>query len=291
MINIINNKLYPPYIEGNLPAFTTEMVEVTKDGETLQEDHVIIYIQYVMNKGVSHSSINGYSLQIKKITTNQIIGTLDNGEKLDNNIVRFDLGKDEELVHSGQYYKFQLAFKDKNNIIGFYSTPGVARYINRPGIEILGFDSEAMRVQGFYTPLNSGEYLYSYKFKLYKGEFTLQPELVEDSGEIIFNSTNVDGDNNATLTYNFNYQPVYGQKYYTIFEIKTGNGYIAQTQSDVIQALPSIMPTSIFKLEAKNNYDNGYIEIAVKPLEGSSELATGGFRLGRCSSKDNFKSY
>lgn len=296
MNNITNNKLYPPYIEGNLPAFSFENIAVQKpvegkenEFETIYEDHAIIYIQYTMNKGVSQSQIDGYSLQVKKITTNQIIGTFDNGEKLeDNNIIKFDLGKDLVL---GQYYKFQLAFKGENNITGFYSTPGIARYINRPAIEIINFDSEAMRVQSIYDPLASGEYLYSYKFKLYKGEPEVQKELIEDSDEIIFNSANVDGDNRATLTYNFKYQPVYGQKYYVEFEIKTGNSYETWTRSEIVQALPSIMPTSIFKLEAKNNYDNGYIEIAVRPLEGSSELATGGFRLGRSSSKDNFKSY
>jgi hypothetical protein len=49
--------------------------------------------------------------------------------------------------------------------------------------------------------------------------------MVEDSGEIIFNASNVDENNNATLTYNFNYQPVYGQRYYVEFKIKTGNAY------------------------------------------------------------------
>jgi hypothetical protein len=76
-----------------------------------------------------------------------------------------------------------------------------------------------------YEPLTSGEYLYSYSFKLYKGEPDLLVEMVEDSGEIIFNASDVDENNNATLTYNFNYQPVYGQRYYVKFEIKTGNAY------------------------------------------------------------------
>jgi hypothetical protein len=31
--------------------------------------------------------------------------------------------------------------------------------------------------------------------------------------------------------------------------------------------------------------------VAIKPLDDSTKLATGGFKLGRSSSKDNFKSY
>jgi hypothetical protein len=59
MTNITNTKLYPPYIEGNLPAFGTEWVEV---GENQTEEHIILYLQFTMNKGVSLSQIKGYSL-------------------------------------------------------------------------------------------------------------------------------------------------------------------------------------------------------------------------------------
>jgi hypothetical protein len=79
MINITHNKLYPPYIEGNLPAFGTERVEV---GADKTEEHIILYLQFIMNKGVSLSQIKGYSLQVKKITTNQIIATYDDQNKI-----------------------------------------------------------------------------------------------------------------------------------------------------------------------------------------------------------------
>jgi hypothetical protein len=66
------------------------------------------------------------------------------------------------------------------------------------------------------------------------------------------------------------------------------------------------MPTSLFNLKITNNYDNGYIEVSIEPMNDESfsffenideeeakkkKLATGEFRLGRSSSKDNFKSY
>ena len=152
MTNITNAKLYPPYIEGNLPAFGTEWIKIN---EVDSEEHIVLYLQFAMNKGVSLTQIKCYSQQIKKITTNQIIMTFDDQSKItkleNQNIIKFDLGEknsDTQLLVPGQYYKFQLAFINQSDVIGFYSTPGVARYIARPAIEISNFDSEAMRAQG-----------------------------------------------------------------------------------------------------------------------------------------------
>jgi hypothetical protein len=54
------------------------------------------------------------------------------------------------------------------------------------------------------------------------------------------------------------------------------------------------MPTAYLEILASNNYDNGYIEIKVKALKRYGkdlEPMSGGFRLGRASSKDNFRNY
>jgi hypothetical protein len=91
MSNTLINKLYPPYIEGALPAFS--------DDKNL---HPILKIQYSLNRGVTDNNIKGYSLLIKKITTNQIIGTSTSFTKI-NDIIYFDLF-DMNLI-KGQYYK------------------------------------------------------------------------------------------------------------------------------------------------------------------------------------------
>lgn len=278
-MSINTNKLYPPYIEGSLPAFTEKK----------------LILPYILNRGVSKELIAGYKLLVKKVTTNLTITTITSDpnyleEYKNSNCVEFDLSSIEDLKEGG-YYKFQLAFEslDENNkaITGYYSTPAVAKYIASPKIEIINFDSEAMRVQGVYNSNNSKEYLYSYRFILKQND----DKIIEDSKDIIFNSSYTDENNNAVLTYDFNFQPSYGQKYYVIFEITTGNKYQTKVQSEVVQALPSIMPTSLFNLKAINNYDNGYIELAIEPLDGNFDLAIGEFKIGRSSSKDNFNSY
>ena len=248
----LTEKLYPPYIEGSLPAFSGN----------------ILTLNYTMNRGVGLASITGYVLQIKKVTTNKIIGQISKDKSVDDKLgqITFDLSgliANKKLTKG--YYKLQLAFKDSKNNIGYYSTPGVIRYINKPSIAILDFDAESMRVRGEYKPQNSGEYLYSYKFDLYNSDH----QLVDTSGDLIFNYSNMEDDDQAILIYNFDFTPVYGQRYYTILSIRTGNNYvmnttIPETENDMIQALPSIMPTAYLKLEAKNNYDNGIIEVKVK---------------------------
>jgi hypothetical protein len=82
---------------------------------------------------------------------------------------------------------------------GYYSTPGVARYIKKPIIESLEFDNETLKGNGIYNSNDSNEYIYSYWFKIYK----LDGELIENSGEIIFNSSNLIDDNKAMLNYSF----------------------------------------------------------------------------------------
>lgn len=282
---MLNNKLYPPYIEGSLPAFTYQIINDPVTNEPVE--HPIMYIQYTLNRGVSPSEISGYSLQIKKITTNQFIGSIENGELIDEkNTIKFDLNG-LNLI-KGQYYKFQLAFINKEGVIGYYSTPGIARYIEIPKINISKFDGETMRVEGNYDPDNSGEYLYSYRF--YLQDYT--GKLLEDSENILYNSSNIDANNNSFLEYTFKYMPIYGQRYRAYLEITTGNNYIAITDNGVdVMAMPSINPEVQLKVIATNVYSEGYIEIAVQPLGDPTTQVTGAFALGRASSKDNFRSY
>lgn len=54
------NKLYPPYIEGSIPAFV---------GDTL-------VVPFSMNKAVSSNEVKGFSLKIKTIQNNVFVKTL-----------------------------------------------------------------------------------------------------------------------------------------------------------------------------------------------------------------------
>lgn len=56
-------KLYPPVIEGTIPAF---------NGTTL-------VVPFSMNRSVSQAQINGFALKIKTIQSNTYVVTLTNG--------------------------------------------------------------------------------------------------------------------------------------------------------------------------------------------------------------------
>lgn len=60
-------KLYPPVIEGTIPAF---------NGATL-------VVPFSMNRSVSKSQISGFALKIKTIQSNTYITTLHNGSLSD----------------------------------------------------------------------------------------------------------------------------------------------------------------------------------------------------------------
>lgn len=274
MSNTLINKLYPPYIEGALPAFS--------DDKNL---HPILKIQYSLNRGVTDNNIKGYSLLIKKITTNQIIGTSTSFTKI-NDVICFDLF-DINLI-KGQYYKVQLAFIDKEGVVGYYSTPSLVKYIEEPILQVLDFNIDTMKIQGIYKPENSGEYLYSTRFCL-KDQTGL---LLEDSGNLLYNSSNIDESNNSIIEYNFKYIPTYGQRYRAYIEITTGNNYMLNTNNgEDILAMPSVNPEIQLKVIANNIYEEGIIKIAVEPLTESKSPVTGAFVLGRATNKDNFKSY
>ena len=119
-------KLYPPYIEGTIPAFT---------GTT-------IVVPFSLNRANSLSDIAGFSLRIKTVQNNIMLATLTQNDSQYYDIytdfkVSFTL--EEDLINSlniGQFYKVQLAFINLEGEIGYYSTVGVIKYTTKPVVEI-----------------------------------------------------------------------------------------------------------------------------------------------------------
>ena len=110
-------KLYPPNINGTIPAFCND------------NGTVLITVPFSMNKAVSKSEVGGFALKIKTVsgvvkgaikTTNSSTSSY-NME--DDYYATFDASFLDFSV--GQYYKFQLAYIGKDGIVGYYSTVGV----------------------------------------------------------------------------------------------------------------------------------------------------------------------
>ena len=102
-------KLYPPYIEGTIPAFCTS-------SGTAQ-----IVVPFSLNKAVSTVQIGGFVLKIKTVSSGTLIGTIKQTDvryfELDNDMsVRFIVPEaTRKKLIVGQYYKLQLAFVNKEN--------------------------------------------------------------------------------------------------------------------------------------------------------------------------------
>jgi hypothetical protein len=119
-------KLYPPYIEGTIPAFT---------GAT-------IVVPFSLNRANSLSDIAGFSLRIKTVQNNIMLATLKQTDIKYYDIytdfkVSFTLEEDLiELLNIGQFYKLQLAFINADGEIGYYSTVGIIKYTTAPVVTI-----------------------------------------------------------------------------------------------------------------------------------------------------------
>lgn len=97
-------KLYPPVIEGILPAFI--------EGEAIK-------IPYTPNRAVAHTpeNLNGFQLMIKTMSTNKLIGTINANYSGETQIIEFDYNDSNTKTtvqasdfKSGEYYKVQLAY-------------------------------------------------------------------------------------------------------------------------------------------------------------------------------------
>ena len=357
------SQLYPPYIEGTLPAF---------HGDTIK-------VPFEMNPAVSWSEVAGFVLKVKNIYTNEEIGildiSLDDTNKRDiqqNKVLSFkgfissvefdklvnkynlylstekeyeeakqeleskkntmsdeeykkqldelekhykEILSDHTLTEEqkeqlkntpliiGLSYKFQLAYKGTDEIIGYYSTVGVAKYTNKPTIIIDSLSEEQNNTQvvinlnkqifvGKYTNEDVTEKVYSYRFDIYDQK----NQLILSSGQILHNNEygtqliNANG-NKIQCTDQFLLQKEldYYASYKIQYSVKTINGLEISSPKYTIVAAPTVEPDINATPQAALNAENGYIEITFNQY--MQPTLTGKFLLVRASDKDNYKEW
>ena len=151
-------KLYPPVIEGTIPAF--------------YGDEIIV--PYSMNKSVNKDEIAGFSLKIKTVQNNLYLGTLEESS-FTSSEVRFPINNLK--LNIGQYYKVQMAYIYKNSDgsrgeAGYYSTVGVVKCTSKPEVSIVGLKTGERNAHlysylGHYKQdIDYTEKVYSYNFKI-----------------------------------------------------------------------------------------------------------------------------
>ena len=167
-------KLYPPYIEGKLPA---------QIGDTLR-------IPYQLNRAVGPADLNGEKIhaRIKTITTGQQVAALETDfrNNATNDVYYAEFSISGSPLQVGQFYKIQLAFGEGN----YYSTVGVFKYTGTPIVSINEMDNSKINsitgsLVGQYSNEDKTEKPYYYKFDIYE-----EGELIETSDWCVYASDN-----------------------------------------------------------------------------------------------------
>lgn len=284
-------KLFPPSIEGKLPAFY--MTEAVGD----------LLIPFTMNRAVSAVDCGGMSLIIKSVQTNTIIcdgrvGSMEHNDKTKQYYARFNL-KDlysstlgSKKITPGQYYKVQIAYIRKSTgEIGYYSSVGVIKCTSQPNVEIVNINNGKYYGSYDYTGKYSQkggdttEKVYSYQFYLKDGD----GNIVATSGEQIHNSSSDEYTYESTDTWKLNKELNQGEIYKIYYEITTINGLkYSSVGQNVIQQSTVDMEIPC-ELIATLDSEDAHIKIALRPTKNAP--LTGSFILSRSSSEDNYSSW
>lgn len=300
-------KLYPPQIGGTIPAFYEDYLS----DNTLKP----LTIPFLMNKTVSKSEVKGFNLIIKTVANSKLIGNL----RVEiNDIDRFppwDFTKGEvyfdipaadvlwKHLHSGQYYKVQLAYIDKDNVIGYYSSVGIMKYTTKPdiGIESLKFAAVNMNENvyvGVYSQARISETIardvsekvYSYCFNVYDND----GNLFDTSGEKIHNSFEDENAYSSRDIFTLNKELIVNKNYYIQYEVTTtNNAHFKSTKYRIMQK-ESIDPEIRASLQVDLNSDHGYVNVRLigeKDENGHEYKTSGSFVLKRGCSKDNYTNW
>lgn len=282
-------KLYPPYLEGTLPAFSLN-----------NEGNGVMTIPFVLNRAVSPVEVQSVKIKIKTVQNDVLLASLDlsksgghlepfdsegNGT-INFNIMNFKMTPDSTFEFKiGQYYKIQLALVEMSTEVeGYYSTVGVIKCTSDPIVGIVGLNKSeinknAPEFTGIFTQAENGdvtEKVYSSYFEVFYPDGTL----AYTSGDILHNIQNDVKQYTSTESYSFN-RDIPEDTIYTIrYVVTTTNGLVKSSPLYYITNLLTHKTTVKGNLKATLNYDEGYIDLTIEDETGV-ELSNGTYILSR----------
>lgn len=283
-------KLYPPNIEGTLPAFYSS----------------VLTVPFSMNRAVSQSEVNGFAIKIKKVNDNSLL--FSGEEKTDFTIgnecsVSFDLGDTE--LNIGEFYKVQIAYINTEtssnlattDVVGYYSTVGIVKYTTLPIVKIEGMSSSHINIHnyqyvGVYQQAKSESGILKYldtTEKIYSSEFKLldsENNIVKTSGEIIHDTSKDIERYQSTETFSISSDLSLDMSYYLVYSVKTINGLeVSSPRYRVMQRRRIPMALNV-NFKASLDYENGAIKLFM--VSPKFQIASGSFLISRASSKDGY---
>lgn len=274
-------KLYPPYINGTIPAF------YYSEGAT----NTKIVVPFTMNKAVAASEVAGFALKIKTIN-GDVKGVV--REDVDNLVISSNVSvtfsPKEMTFVIGQYYKVQLAYIDTDGVIGYYSTVGIIKCTTKPTIYIEGLSFGQANTHNYsYTGVYSQEggdvteKLYSSQFILYDSDHNV----IVDSGEILHNTSFDNVPYEAHEEFLISQDLDLNKSYYIQFKITTMNQLTLHSLRYRLIQRRSIPAAVNFNLIAMRDFNNGYVLLSM--MDVSDLVVSGAFLISRASSKNHFR--
>lgn len=266
-------KLYPPHINGTIPAF---------DG-----DSNMLSIPFSFNKAVSKNEVYGVVLKLKTAQGRTLITALKGTIDLLKETANFALSSD--IVTIGQYYKAQIAFLNNKGEEGYFSTIGVAKCTSRPSVTIAGLDR---RIVNNYQRYFTGEYQLNADVteKLYSSYMCLY-----DTNKNIIYTTEIQthntledtSDKEAIQEFYIDYNIEKDKLYYIQFIAISVNNFECKSPLYKIARQESITPDIDASISAKLNYDEGYVRIMANSIKGLP--SSGSYLLLRKDEESNWK--
>lgn len=270
---MVNLMLYPPYIEGKLPAQVGDLLK----------------IPYQLNRAVGEADLKGKIIhaRIKTASTStlecEIYAPFVANSHQDVYTAEFKIEPETAFNPTiGQYYKIQLGFSEsvESGVI-YYSTVGVFKYTEEPTISMPGLsetDSVSLVqkvLQGKYKNGDLNEKVDSYKFDIFH-----ESNLIETSGWLVHNR-NLDTESGSSMdSYEILSDLTDGRYYDVQYSIITNNGLEQSSPLHTIHHVDIIkLKFNSLEFWVKSDNDEGIAAIGVRTEE--AENLIGEFELLR----------
>ena len=271
-------KLYPPLIDGTIPAFY-----LNYDSTSSFLKSTSINIPFTMNNAVSDLQVKGFSLRMRTVGSGKYIFepiyssayNLAAGQES----ATFVLTPDQcKKLTEGQYYKVQIAYCGKRVVnemgiasgedIGYYSTVGIIKCTSKPKLSIKGlsedsinfFNNEFFGIYDLSNCKDQTERVYSYEFVVYDE----QDNVYYTTGEKL-HQTYQDTDFSSSIDrVSLNDFASNGITYSISYKVTTLNGMELQTPKYKITSEYLVSPNREITILPESNVEEGYINVKFK---------------------------
>ena len=272
-------KLVPPIVDSTIPAFYSS-----------NHGTVNITVPFSMNRAVNKNLIKGIAVKIKTLQNSfALLINYDGIFNLDGNPY-VNITVDSSYFIQGQFYKFQIAYIDLNDDIGYYSNVTVGKYTSQPIVNIKGLkqnksNNHIYNYYGYYQNNDVTENVYSYRFDLYDKN----NQIIVSTGDLIHDNGSDDNLGESTDLFILS-RDLGNEIYYLQYTIMTTNNLILQTDKYLLRQSLSI-DSDIDQpiLEAiidDNEKQNGLVRISL--ISKKAKQINGNFILYRASSDTDF---